>query len=545
MINLKILLFKAFHVDVSGVLRNVSTQGPATTPQPNSGNVAETSSIPGQTTVTTVAQTQSQTPATDNSSVGSHQNTSVINTSSSTVTHGSACTKQVDKSNNASEKQSVNVEMSNKNNSEITNSTKVNVTDTPESNTSQYPEGKITEKTIAENTGFIPRIQHVIIDDSDDDNHNASGIIPGRNREKSLMNTDTSSSSKTTGKDNNIQERNDCYLRRKRKRDYTEDIDVVAEKRLNDYDGKETGKGPTENIHDVVLSDSRHGLNHDIVLANATSHEGEHGPGTDANKAQTKTSKRKRGESRSNQSGSKRNTNGNTSPGDIEYIETSPRRYSKRSKCGQSNHNDSTRDASTDNKKTAHTLTETLPASNVNEGDNSESPSSPLDPAIGNNRFLHVKRIIMNNDVRLPQVPAIPALPPSATTLGAFKKMLSLRKDLQCQASKLTHHAARQTTDQPEIQNEQSSNQSTLKTTSLQKPCADGLLLVSNTKQTSHEEFRNSVAYQQLLNRFKGLFMWPGFLSIVNPSLGKSNEDPKNTTQTPGVEKRRRRRRTR
>ena len=159
-------------------------------------------------------------------------------------------------------------------------------------------------------------------------------------------------------------------------------------------------------------------------------------------------------------------------------------------------------------------------ASNTIENNETARPGSAPSVFI-QNPYLQVKRVIMDTDIQLPRVPSIPPLPPTATTLNAFKTLLTLRKDLQLQTNRLKvaqhdHH-------------QQQSDQNGSTTTSDKNPLADRLLLVSDTKQTPHEQFRNSVPYQLLLNRFKGLFMWPGFLSIVNPRFVKPSQ-----SQTPG-----------
>ena len=381
--------------------------------------------------------------------------------------------------------------MSNKNNNHITNSTTVNTSDTPESNASLYPEGDMTKKTMPGNIDSIPGNRRVVNHDSDDTGRNALEMSTVSNIEKST-NADTSSSSETTGKEDDTQEQNVRHLKQKRKRDNTNDTDVVPEKRMNGKESKDD--------------------------------DGVYAAGVDTTKTQKTTSKRKRDETtsrtarkRSNEESSEENTN--------DKEKKIRRHYPKRSNRGRSNNTL----ISTENKTVADKVTEPLPTSNV-ERDDSNNPRCSLSPVIVNNRYLHVRRVMMNTDIGLPQVPAIPPLPPSATTLSAFKKLLSLRKNLQSQATQPTSHDT--------VQNGQSLNESTF-----QNPCSDRLLLVSNTK-TSQEGFRNSVAYQQLLNRFKGLFMWPGFLSIVNPIVGKDSEDSKKTTQTP-KKKRRRRRQTR
>ncbi len=480
-----------------------------------------------------------------------HSNTHGINTlaPSSTVSRATSCTEQVEKDINGSNKQSVS--MMRGNNNGTTNATTINITDTPGSNTSLHPKGKITEnaRTEQDYVGSIPRIQQVKMSNSNDTGHSDTE----KTSTISHSNADTlSNSNKTRSKGDDTQERNARHTRHKRKRDNTKGIDATAEKRLNSEGSKDdhvegTGKGLKKKT--VVLSDTRHGLNHDIiVIPSSPSHEGEYEVGVDAVETPRRASKRKRDGSRSttqtrremkrsNQSGSKEHTRGDTSSGDIEQVETSPRRYPKRSKHGQCKVNDNTPIDSTANKIIEDTVSEPVPVLNASERDNNNSPGSSSNVGIENNRYLHVKRVMINSDKRLPRAPAIPPLPPSATTLSAFKKLLTLRKELQSQANQVINHATNQAADQPENQNGQSSNQNALTS----NPLADRLLLVSNTKQTSHEEFRNSIAYQQLLNRFKGLFTWPGFLSIVNPSFGKNSESPNQTTETPKKKKRKER----
>lgn len=575
------------------MLKKVNTQGGATTPQPNASATAVTTSVTRQTPVTTIAETPSQTPTTGNDNVSSrvfsstgknpsisgqihgldtNANNQALNRITEKVTNNKTLATTIPNHNahvvNTLAPSSANMIRSN--NSDVSNATTNNMTDTPASNTSLHPRGKITEKARTEqdnNVGSIPRVQQVVISDSDGTGHSdATELSPSSRTEKTstVSNGNANTLSKlsaSTATDKDSQNGNARRTSRKRKRDSTKASDLIAEKRLNGEESKDDVEGTWEGLKDktggVVLSDTRHGLNHDIiVLSNSVPHQGQHGVGMDANETLGRASKRKqdergstikttRGRKRSNQSGGEGNMHGNMSSGDIEQVETSSR-YPKRSKHGQRNVNGNTLVGLTANKIIEDSVSEPIPASN--ERNNSFSPGSASNTGMGNNPYLHVKRVIMNSDIRLPQVPAIPLLPPSSTTLSAFKKMLTLRKDLESQANHLnvTNHTANlQAADQPENQNGQSSNsQNASITTSLQNPLADRLVLVSNTKQTSHEEFRNSIAYQQLLNRFKGLFMWPGFLSIVNPSF-KNNEGPNQTTQTPKNKRRTYRRRTR
>ena len=315
----------------------------------------------------------------------------------------------------------------------------------------------------------------------------------------------------------------------KRKRD-SKDMDVISGKRLNSEENrgdKGTEEGRNESTA-VLLSDRRHGLNHDIVaLQSSPPHEGVNSDG------RLRTSKRKldtsrhtiqaRGRKRSKKSESESNTHSDASTCYIEADATSPRRYPKRSTRIEPKVNNRILAGSTADKINEASVPESISASNMSEN-NSISSGGASSIHIESSPYLKVKRVVINSDKRFPRVPAIPPLPPSATTLSAFRKLLLLRKDLQTQANRLnvTDHV---TNESP------------------QNPLADRLLLVSNTNQTLREEYQYSVAYQQLLNRFKGLFLWPGFLSIVNPNFQKpdNNEDPSQTVQTPNTERRHRR----
>ena len=72
--------------------------------------------------------------------------------------------------------------------------------------------------------------------------------------------------------------------------------------------------------------------------------------------------------------------------------------------------------------------------------------------------------------------------------------------------------------------------------TRVQNPLASCLLVDSKSAEASVEQFRNSLPYQQLGNRFKSLFLWPGLLSIINPNFPRKNNGkeqcPRNKTRT-------------
>ena len=136
--------------------------------------------------------------------------------------------------------------------------------------------------------------------------------------------------------------------------------------------------------------------------------------------------------------------------------------------------------------------------------------------------------VVHGSDVRQVRVSMVPPLPPSATTLNAFKKLLTLRKDLKSQANSPKRLSEKQTVSQPEgIQRDVSQGSSGGKKvlqptgrqtlTRIGNPLSDRLLV--DSRESAGEEFRNSLPYQQLVNRFNGLFLWPGFLSIVNPNF--------------------------
>ena len=144
---------------------------------------------------------------------------------------------------------------------------------------------------------------------------------------------------------------------------------------------------------------------------------------------------------------------------------------------------------------------------------------------LGCSPYFHVKRVAVNGQNTIPKVPAVPPLPPSATTLNAFKTLLTLRKDLQMRANRVETSLFTNNESETAVQQHSGEN---VHFRNSQKPGDDSLLLLANSKQTSFVDYRNMSAYQQLLNRFKGLFMWPGFLSLVNPSISKvSGEKPK------------------
>lgn len=350
----------------------------------------------------------------------------------------------------------------------------------------------------------------------------AVGFNLSSGRENSSKLSDNANTLKSLNDTVGSKEGNVRHTSHKRKRD-NEDMDVISGKRLNSEENRGdegTEEGRNENTA-VLLSDRRHGLNHDIVAPQSSPpHEGVNSDG------RLRTSKRKLDKSghtiqtkRKRSRKSESNTHSDASTCYIEPVATSPRRYPKRSPRNEAV-NSHTLLGSTADDRIEASVSKSTSASNVSEN-NSKSSGAASNIHIENSPYLNVKRIIINSDKRFPRVPAIPPLPPSATTLSAFKKLLSLRKDLQSQANRINVN------DDATNEADQQVNQ----TTSHQNPLADRLLLVSNTNQTSREEFRYSVAYQQLLNRFKGLFLWPGFLSIVNPNFQKSdnNEDPSQT----------------
>ena len=331
---------------------------------------------------------------------------------------------------------------------------------------------------------------------------------------------------------------------RKRRRDNSVDSHAVG-KNDNEAkdDGNQDGLEHTGEDPKVLLSDRRHGLRHDIfVLPKSPSYE-KTGEITNTPERQlrgrlvqsspTIQTKRQRKGSGAGARGRKPHgempvvpRNEEATLGDIEQVETSPRRYPKRSSRRQP-------------ESYGHNVVETMatdkfdsePPGGRQVGETA-SPTSVARTCIDNSSHVQIARVIVDSTHDVPQVPAIPPLPPSATTLNAFKKLLTLRKDLQSQASRLhgTQGHNKQAPNPQDTQNERpsSSNGSTL--TPGHSAMADHMLRVSSAKQTSQEEFCNSVPYQQLLNRFKGLFMWPGFLSIVNPSFVKprsgANPDP-------------------
>ena len=282
---------------------------------------------------------------------------------------------------------------------------------------------------------------------------------------------------------------------------------------------------------DVLLSDKRHGLNHDVVVfPNSQSIQDQH-----SNVNTGKTFQR-----HDNSKLTSQMLNDKTCSTSNEQVEALPTRYPKRTKRGQQV-DGNTHICSSANKAIDSTVSE--PVSGPNEKE--DNISSEHSYSMGNIPYLNVKRVIMSSDIRVPRVPAVPPLPPSATTLSAFKKLLTLRKDLQSQANRLkaTEPFTNKAVNQDKNLNVQCTNGES--TTSVQNSLSDRLLLVSSTKQTSHNDFCSTIPYQQLLNRFKGLFMWPGFLSIVNPQFGKKNEAPDEETMDISEKKRKRRRQTR
>ena len=160
----------------------------------------------------------------------------------------------------------------------------------------------------------------------------------------------------------------------------------------------------------------------------------------------------------------------------------------------------------------------------------------------------------MAKDVAGPSksVPIVPPLPPSAITLNAFKKLLMSRKDLKTQADCLRTQAdcLRTQADylnpasekQPDTQSSDTQGERSAASrkgcyvTRVQNPLASCLLVDSKSAEASVEQFRNSLPYQQLGNRFKSLFLWPGLLSIINPNFPRKNNGkeqcPRNKTRT-------------
>ena len=153
----------------------------------------------------------------------------------------------------------------------------------------------------------------------------------------------------------------------------------------------------------------------------------------------------------------------------------------------------------------------------------------------------------MAKDVAGPSksVPIVPPLPPSAITLNAFKKLLMSRKDLKTQANCLRTQADclnQASEKQPDTQSNDTQGERSAASrkgcyvTRVQNPLASCLLVDSKSAEASVEQYRNSLPYQQLGNRFKSLFLWPGLLSIVNPNFPRKNDGkeqcPRNKTRT-------------
>ena len=401
----------------------------------------------------------------------------------------------------------------------------------------------------------------VTIDDNDNNKNNVSNgdvIINnarsiGQNRpvgfnlssgteKSSKVSDDNSNASKSLNETVSNKGRDARNTNHKRKRDNTKDIDVISAKRLNS-EGNKGDEETEEYLNEqtvVLLSDKRHGITHDIVVLDECLSEEE----VNIDGSLRRTSKRKldqsghtiqtRANKRSKKTGSERSLSSDTSTCNIERVATASRRYPKRSTRNQPDVNSNTLVGSTAGERIQGSVSECTSTSNMSRN-NSMSSSAVSNTGVEKSTCSNVRSVAINSDK--PRVPAIPPLPPSATTLSAFRKLLLLRKDLQSQANRLNvNNHGMNDSDQPDSQ-----------TTSLENPLADRLLLVSNMNQTSHEEFRNSVAYQQLLNRFKGLFLWPGFLSLVDPNLQKSNnnEDQSQTARTPKRQRRKYRRQTR
>lgn len=507
-----------------------------------------TSSVGGQTPVTTIAQTVAQRPK---QITNSGENVPV--TESQVVTHDkstekpaheksqtstntlapslptispTSCPQQVQKNNNMNT-DSVSTVEGNKNNIDVSNDTAHNVVTIDDNNKNNVSDGDV----VINNARSIGHIRP-----------GGFNLSSGTER-SSKVSDDNANTLKSLNETVSNKGRDARNTNHKRKRDNTKDMDVITAKRLNSEGNKgdeETEECLNEQTAGVLLSDKRHGITHDIVVLDEGLSEEE----VNSDGSLRRTSKRKldksghtiqtRANKRSRKTGSERSLSSDTSTCNIERVATAPRRYPKRSTRNQPDVNSSTLVGSTAGKRIQGSVSESTSASNMSRS-NSMSSSAVSNTGIEKSTCSNGRRVAINSDK--PRVPAIPPLPPSATTLSAFRKLLLLRKDLQSQANRLnvTTHGMNDS-DQPDSQ-----------TTSLENPLADRLLLVSNMNQTSHEEFRNSVAYQQLLNRFKGLFLWPGFLSLVNPNLQKSdnNEDQSQTARTPKRKRRKYRWQTR
>ena len=531
------LLFKAFHVDVSGVLNSVNKPRESTVPPSNT----ITSSAGEQTPVTTIAQTVAQRPkqttnsgenvpvtesqvvtngkSTEKSAYEKSQTSANTLAPSSPAISPTTCPEQVQKNNNMNT-DSISTVEGNENNVDVSNDTGHNVVTIDDNQKNNVSNGDV----VINNARSIGQNRPV-------------GFNLSFGTEKSSkVSDDNSNTLKSLNETVSNKGRDARNTNHKRKRDNTKDIDVISAKRLNSEGNK--GDGETEEYLNeqtsVLLSDKRHGIAHDIVVLDEGLSEEE----VNSDGSLRRTSKRKldqsghtiqtRANKRSKKTGSERSLSSDTSTCNIERVETASRRYPKRSTRNQPDVNSNTLVGSTAG------VSECTSTSNMSRN-NSMSSRGVSSTGVEKSTCSNVRRVAINSDK--PRVPAIPPLPPSATTLSAFRKLLLLRKDLQSQANRLNvNNHGMNDSDQPDSQ-----------TTSLVNPLPDRLVLVSNMNQTSHEEFRNSVAYQQLLNRFKGLFLWPGFLSLVDPNLQKSNnnEDQSQTARTPKRQRRKYRRQTR